>query len=115
MRRSSLPSRDKRDTDELVNPLQAALSKAVPGARIDVRQLETSVPIGVPVQIRISGADENLLRAYAAQVEEIFNKIPEAARTRNDWGAETFSVKVKVDSDRANLAGLTNKDVAISS
>jgi multidrug efflux pump subunit AcrB len=106
---------DKRDTDELVNPLQAALSTAVPGARIDVRQLETSVPIGVPVQIRISGADENQLRAYATQVEEIFRKIPEAARIRNDWGAETFSVQVKVDSDRANLAGLTNKDVAISS
>jgi multidrug efflux pump subunit AcrB len=106
---------DKRDTDALVNPLQAALSKAVPGALIDVRQLETSVPIGVPVQIRISGADENLLRTYAGQVEDIFKKIPEAARVRNDWGAETFSVKINVDSDRANLAGLTNKDVAISS
>jgi multidrug efflux pump subunit AcrB len=106
---------DKRDTDNLVAPLQAALSTAIPGARIDVRQLETSVPIGVPVQVRISGGDETLLRSYARQVEDIFQKIPEAARIRNDWGAETFSVKVKVDADRANLAGLTNKDVAISS
>ena len=56
---------DKRDTDELVAPLQRALSASVPGARIDVRQLETGEPIGVPVQIRISGEDEQLLRDYA--------------------------------------------------
>ncbi len=106
---------DKRDTDELVEPLQAALTAAVPGARIDVRQLETSVPIGVPVQIRISGENEQALRKYAAQVEDIFRAMPEAARVRDDWGAETYAVRLKVDSDRANLSGLTNKDVALSS
>ena len=105
---------DKRDTDELVAPLQHALSASVPGARIDVRQLETSVPIGVPVQIRITGENEQLLRQYGEQVEDIFRKIPTAARVRNDWGSETFAVKLKVDSDRANLAGVTNRDISIS-
>jgi multidrug efflux pump subunit AcrB len=106
---------DKRDTDELVAPLQRALSASVPGARIDVRQLETSVPIGVPVQIRISGENENLLRQYGEQVENVFRRIPTAARVRNDWGSETFAVKLKVDPVRANLAGITNRDVSISS
>ncbi|MGB6727601.1 MAG: efflux RND transporter permease subunit [Terracidiphilus sp.] len=106
---------DKRDTDELVAPLQRALSASVPGARIDVRQLETSVPIGVPVQIRISGENEQLLRQYGEQVEDIFRSIPAAARVRNDWGSETFAVKLKVDPERANLAGITNRDISISS
>ena len=106
---------DKRDTDQLVAPLQRALSASVPGARIDVRQLETSVPIGVPVQIRITGDNEQLLRQYAEQVEDIFRKIPTAARVRNDWGSETFAVKLKVDPDRANLAGVTNRDISLSS
>jgi multidrug efflux pump subunit AcrB len=106
---------DKRDTDALVAPLQRALSASVPGARIDVQQLETSVPIGVPVQIRISGENEQLLRKYAEQVEDIFRKIPTAARVRDNWGSETFAVKLKVDPDRANLAGVTNRDVSISS
>jgi multidrug efflux pump subunit AcrB len=105
---------DKRDTDELVAPLQRALSATIPGARIDVRQLETSVPIGVPVQIRISGENEQLLRQYGEQVEDIFRKIPKAARVRNDWGSETFAVKLKVDPTRANLAGITNRDISIS-
>jgi multidrug efflux pump subunit AcrB len=106
---------DKRDTDLLVAPLQRALSATIPGARLDVEQLETSVPIGVPVQIRISGENEQLLRKYGDQVEDIFRKIPIAARVRNNWGSENFAVKLKVDPDRANLAGVTNRDVSISS
>ena len=35
-----------------------------------------------------------------------------AARVRDDWGAETFAVKLQVDPDRANLAGITNQDVS---
>ncbi len=105
---------DKHDTEELVAPLQHALSASVPGARIDMRQLETSNPIGVPIQVMVSGQDEQLLRGYAHQLEAIFRDIPEAARIRDDWGAETFAVKVAVDSDRANLAGVTNRDIAVS-
>ncbi len=106
---------DKRDTEGLVAPLQAALSASVPGALIDVQQLETSNPIGVPIQIRISGEDEHLLRGYAGQVENIFRKLPIAARIRNNWGANAFSLSLDVAPDRANLFGITNRDVALSS
>ena len=34
----------------------------VPGARIDVRQLDTGKPIAMPVEIRISGDDMTALR-----------------------------------------------------
>jgi multidrug efflux pump subunit AcrB len=34
---------------------------------------------------------------------------------RDDWDQEGFQVTLKVDPDRANLAGVTNEDVAISS
>jgi len=105
---------DKRDTEELVAPLQRALTASVPGARIDVQQLETSVPVGVPVQIRITGDNEQLLRQYGDQVEDIFRKIPTAARVRNNWGSESFAVRLKVDPDRANLSGVTNRDISIS-
>src|SRR5262249_5924821 len=39
----------------------------------------------------------------------------DADRVRDDWGADTFTVKLEVDPDRANLAGVTNLDVALSS
>ena len=81
-------------------------------------------PVEQPIQILLSNqADvspgheaQNLrtLRDLAAKVEEIFREVPTAARVHNDWGEETTSVRLEIDPDRANLAGVTNADVANS-
>jgi multidrug efflux pump subunit AcrB len=107
--------RDKHDTNLLAGPLQRALAAGVPGARVDVRQLENGPPVGIPVSIRISGEDIATLRDLGERVKSIFRAIPDADRVRDDWGAENFVVKLQVDPDRANLAGLSNLDVASSS
>ncbi|HWQ36326.1 MAG TPA: efflux RND transporter permease subunit [Blastocatellia bacterium] len=106
---------DKHDTGNLVARLQQELSAQVPGARIDVRQLETSRAIEAPVEVRISGQDIRTLRRLAEEAKEIFRSIPEADRVRDDWGAESFVANLQVEQDRANLAGLSNLDVAASS
>ena len=106
---------DKHLTREIIGPLQDALSREVPGARIDVRELEDGKPVGVPVQVRISGDDIPTLRANAEKLKTVLRHAPEAQRVRDDWGAESFEAKLKVDSDRANLSGVTNLDVASSS
>ncbi|MBS1791087.1 MAG: efflux RND transporter permease subunit [Acidobacteria bacterium] len=106
---------DKHDTGNLVAKLQQELSAKVSGARIDVRQLETSRAIDAPVEVRISGQDIATLRKLAEQAKEIFRSIPEAARVRDDWGAESFVANLQVEQDRANLAGISNMDVAASS
>jgi multidrug efflux pump subunit AcrB len=105
---------DKHYTDELIPLLQNALSKAIPEARCDVRQLEGGKPIGIPVAVRISGSDQTQLRKYAASAVSIMNSCPLADRPRDDWGAGDFAVKLDINSDRANLAGMSNQDVADS-
>jgi multidrug efflux pump subunit AcrB len=115
---------DKDDTPKLIIPLQAAISRSVVGARVDVRQLQTN-PVDYPVELRVTGlADVNPLeeekdianlRAIAAKVSAILRSAPKAARVRDDWGQDGFQVTLKVDPDRANLAGVTNQDVAQSS
>ncbi len=107
--------KDKHDTAKLVTPLQYALSARVPGARIDVRQLETSRAIEAPVAVRVSGQDVSTLRGLAEELKQIFRSIPEADRIRDDWGAESFVANLQVEPDRANLAGVSNLDVAASS
>jgi len=106
---------DKEDTRYLVPYLQARVARAVAGARVDVRELETGKPVGIPVSIRISGEDIPQLRALAERAKAILRATPGAARVRDDWGADTFAVKLQVDPDRANLANVTNLDVAQSS
>ena len=106
---------DKHFTNEFVGPLQTALSREVPGARIDVRQLETGKPVGIPVSIRISGADIGVLHQLSTQLQAIMRSQPNATRVRDDWGEPAMTVRLTVDPDRANLSGVTNLDVALSS
>jgi multidrug efflux pump len=110
-----LQVKDKHDTAHLVGEWQKALSERVPGARLDVRQLESGKAVGLPVSIRLSGEDPQTLRAYAERVKAILNETQIAERVRDDWGDENFTVHLKVDPDRANAAGLTNQDVAMAS
>jgi multidrug efflux pump subunit AcrB len=115
---------NKEATSELVAKLQPVLSAKIPGARLDARQLQTN-PVEYPVEIRISSnadlkagqeeGDIRTLRRLAGQVENIFSSIPIATRVRDDWEAESSQIKLKIDPDRANLAEITNSDVAASS
>jgi multidrug efflux pump subunit AcrB len=114
---------DKDVTPKLVPLVQEALSRSVVGARCDVRQLQTN-PVDYPVEIRVSSRsdvnpeqearDIQGLREVASRVEDILRASPHATRVRTDWmGAEPM-VALDVNTDRANLAGLTNYDIAQS-
>ncbi|MBF0318771.1 MAG: efflux RND transporter permease subunit [Nitrospirae bacterium] len=105
---------DKHDTGHIVYGIQKALTDNIFGAMIDVRQLETGVNIGAPVAVRILGDDIPMLRKIAGQIKAVFNSIDEAERIRDNVGENIFSVRLNVDPDRANLAGVTNRDVADS-
>jgi multidrug efflux pump subunit AcrB len=107
--------KDKHDTGDLIHPLQEALSARVAGARIDVRQLESGKAVGLPVAIRVTGQDVQMLRSYASRVKAILEETGIAERVRDDWGDESFAVRLKTDPDRANIAGITNHDVAMAS
>ena len=106
---------DKHDTSHLVADIQEKLSTSIPGVRLDVRQLETGPPVGIPVSIRVSGEDIPTLRRLAGQVADILREVPTATRVRDNWGPESFTVRLQTDSDKANLSGLTNYDVAAAS
>jgi multidrug efflux pump subunit AcrB len=107
--------RDKHDTNDLIGLVQRALDDKVPGARIDARQLDTGKPIPMPVEVRIVGGDMATLRQEAEKVKNILRTSSYAQRVRDDWGEESFAVKLETDPDRANAAGITNLDVAASS
>jgi multidrug efflux pump subunit AcrB len=116
--------KDKEITPQFVRELQPLLTSSIPGARMDARQLLTN-PLDYPIEIRISStadvnakdeaADIRALRSIAGKVEDIFRTTALAERTRNEWGDENAQISLTIDPDRANLAGITNMDVADSS
>ena len=114
---------DKDATPEFVNQVQPILTATLPGVRCDYRQLQTN-PVNYPIEIRVSNQadvdskasaqDIDNLRAIARRVEDILNAAIESRRVRNEWQAESSQVTLQIDPDRANLAGVTNYDVANS-
>jgi multidrug efflux pump subunit AcrB len=106
---------DKHDTNHLVPEIQRELDQTIPGVRLDVRRLETGAAVGIPVAIRVSGDDTARLRLLAGHLTDIFRAIPTATRVRDNWGPESFAVRLRTDADKANLSGLTNFDVAAAS
>jgi multidrug efflux pump subunit AcrB len=109
-----LRTKDNHDTTPLLAVLQPELDRQIPGAIIDTRTLETGKPVGIPIQVRVSGEDLPRLRAEAAKLKQIFREVPIAARVRDDWGEPSAREVVHVDADRANLAHVTNADVSDS-
>ncbi len=114
---------DKRRMSRFADMLQPALSAAIPGAYVDVQQLQTNgskFPIEIFVNGRaestLSGETEDVatLRKLANELESILRAVPDARRVRNDWFGQTMVARLQIDPDRANLAGITNEDVAAS-
>jgi multidrug efflux pump subunit AcrB len=106
---------DKHDTNHFVDELQAELSTTIPGVRLDVRRLEIGPPVGIPVAVRVSGEDIPTLRRLAREAAGILRSVPAATGVRDNWGPESFTVRLETDADKANLSGLTNYDVAAAS
>lgn len=103
---------DNHLTKELIGPLQQALSERLPSARADVMELENGPPIGVPVQLRLYGDDIPALRAESERLKAILRADPDATRVKDNWGADTFVARLRVDPDKAALSGVTMLDVA---
>ena len=114
---------NKDITPAFVDQVQPILSHDIPGVRCDYRQLQTN-PINYPVEIRVvsqadvssaqSAQDIAEMRRIANQVIDIVQSAVEARRVRNEWQKESFQVQLNINPDRANLAGISNLDVANS-
>ena len=106
---------DVYDTGPFLRLLQNRLYEALPGVRANARRLESGPPVGIPVQIRLSGDDIPTLRARAEKLKALLRTQPNTERIQDNWGAEIFRTRLSIDPDKAALAGVTNLDVARSS
>ncbi len=105
-------ARDRRRTAALAERLRQTLPPRIAAARVQVNQLETGPPIGVPVQVRLAGPDLTTLRHLCVQVKGLLRGFPGTINIHDDWDPEILQLGLKVDPERANLVGVTNQAVA---
>lgn len=114
---------DKNVTPEVAGPLQEALAREIPGAFVVIKQLQSN-PVTYPIELRIFSvadvdpadekADIETLRRLAGQAQDILRSAPGVLTVQNDWFSESAAERLAISNDRANLAGITNYDVANS-
>ena len=72
-------------------------------------------PSEAPVEIRVYGpgfADMRQLRTYADEVAAMIRNEPATWDVHDSWGVKGYQLRVNVNAERANLAGVTNLHVA---
>ena len=88
--------------------------QAIAGARISTKTLSVGPP-AEPVVIGISGegfASIKRLRKTADQIKQIVEQHPDTWDVHDSWGNDGFQIKLDIDNQRANLAGVTNYEIA---
>ena len=115
---------DKEASPKLARPIQDALDEKMPGAWVTVRQLQTN-PVDNPVELLISGqadvdsrneaSDIRTLRQIARQAQDIVGQASGISVLRDDWFPDNVQQRIQIDPDRANVAAITNADVAEAS
>lgn len=95
-----------------ITAIQSKLDSAIVGARIEVKQLENAVPVGLPIQVRVSGEDVDTLRRISDDIKEILYTIEEGQHVQDDYGMESLKMIVDVNQDKASMVGLTNYDIS---
>ncbi|MGF1741421.1 efflux RND transporter permease subunit [Vibrio profundum] len=83
-------------------------------ARITVDQFMLGPPVKDPVAFRVTGSRGDLIDRKIDQLLTLFKETPGVVQPYSNWGSDINQVEVQVDANTANLAGVTNEDVALA-
>lgn len=83
-------------------------------ARVTVDLFMLGPPIKDPIAFRLSGPDPEVLRSKAQDMIDIFKSTPGVSDPYSNWGTSGYQIDLKIDPYAANLAGVTNADVALT-
>lgn len=100
------------DRDEIRRSLETQIKQLLPQVRTRVSLLENGPPVGYPLQYRVSGEDQNLVRQEAQKVAKLVSENPNTTNVHLDWGEPSKIISIQIDQDRARQMGVSSLDLA---
>ncbi|MEE9099201.1 efflux RND transporter permease subunit [Pseudomonas nitroreducens] len=107
-------TKDLQARERVRSRLLALVDQQFPQAWVRVTRLELGPPVGFPVQFRIVGADTQVVRRIAGEVEKVVASSPKVRDVQLDWNDPVRALKVVLDQDKARALGLTPADVSLA-
>ncbi|MGP9790236.1 efflux RND transporter permease subunit [Roseinatronobacter sp. NSM] len=105
-------TRSAAEIPALAEDLRRSLPQQFPAGHLRVEQLVFGPPTGADVALRISGDDPAVLRALAAQAQQIMHEAGTLRDLRHDWRQPELAIVPLVDEARMRLAGVTRSAIA---
>ncbi len=99
--------------NEMINRLDAYCFVAFPDADIKVGPLGAGGG-GVPVEIKVSGDDPDVLAVIGESVKQKLTSIAGTKNVKDDWGPKSKKFVINIDQARAQSAGISSQDIATS-
>ncbi|MCY3808736.1 MAG: efflux RND transporter permease subunit [Gemmatimonadetes bacterium] len=94
--------------------LRAYVEANHPDIDVTLKRLTSGPGGGTPVEVRLFGADQDVLFDLADGVKAHLASLPGTRNITDNWGAQTKKLIVNIDNARARRAGITNQDIAVS-
>ncbi len=88
--------------------------KGFPGLKAQIDPLPLGPPAGDPIEVRISGRDTDTVFELVDQVKRRLQEVDGPRNISDDWGARSKKLLVRINEARAQRAGVTHQDVALS-
>ncbi len=110
---AELPTREPKEISKHLEEIRQELTTDAgqPGATYTVKEFENGPQLEAPIVVRLEGGSAEELRSAAATVEALLEATPGARSVVNPAKREASSLRVRVDSARADLAGVRPFDV----
>lgn len=105
---------DNKIIGDLISKIEGYISEQFPDAVAKVSPLARGTPADAPVEVRVSGKDADTVFDIADTVKERLAKIKGVKNIRDDWGARTKKLVIKIDQTKAQRAGVSSEDIAVS-
>ena len=109
-----LNTRSGDDNQWVIDRVDAFCFRSFPDAEVRVARLAGGGGGGADVAVRVTGPEPNELFALAERIKQKLNELPSTQNIGDDWGPKIKKIVVDIDPAKAQSAGLTNQDIALS-
>ncbi|RJX75215.1 efflux RND transporter permease subunit [Vibrio sinensis] len=97
---------------ELLHHLDKNLAKAFDKPTFQLKLMEFGPSPASKIEARITGADPQVLRELAVQVEDVFHTDPGARNIRHDWRERTKELVPVFNESKARRLGISKEDLS---
>ncbi len=109
----NVTDRWKMESD-LIPRLERFCLENLPDISATIAPLALGPPVAAPVQVRISGKEIDEVFRIADKVRAKLAVMAGPTEITDDWGLRTKKLFVRINQPRAQRAGLTSQDIAVS-